>query len=338
MDSDPRTDSPMDDFWQVDPTALTADSALIQFHMPAGAPGYPAIVTPAMDGVDLAAWLEQERALTRDWLRQYGAVLFRGFDHPASAEAFQPISAAAIPQPMPYQDRSSPRTEVAESIYTSTDYPAAYDIAMHCELSYSQAWPRLLAFFCVRPAPEGGATALASTRLVAAGLRPETRASFAALGVRYTRRLNPQLGLSWQQVYGTADRAAVQAHCRSAGIEFEWGDGDTLVIHWTRPAISRHPDSGEEVWFNHALFFNASSLDTDVSRALSNEAAPFDTHYGDGSPIQPETLREISAAYRRADSVFQWHPGDLLLLDNLLMAHGRRAYQGDRLILVAMGA
>ena len=333
--SDDPLDPGLEDFWQVDPAGLTLESALVQLE-PADAG--PAVVTPSIDGVDLAAWLADERAQARTWLHEYGAVLFRGFDHAAAPEAFQTLRAAAIPEPMAYRDRSSPRTEVAEAIYTSTDYPPAYEIAMHSELSYSQAWPQRLAFFCVRPAADGGATPLASTRLVLSALRPETRARFASSGVRYTRRLDPRLGLSWQQVYGTTDRAEVEAHCREAGIEFQWTGKDALTIHWQRPAVCRHPETGEEVWFNHALFFNSASLDADVSRALSAEAAPFETCYGDGAPIPPGTLAEIATAYRSATSEFAWRAGDLLLVDNLLMAHGRRPYRGERLILVAMGS
>ncbi|CAM5231048.1 hypothetical protein SANTM175S_04757 [Streptomyces antimycoticus] len=31
-----------------------------------------------------------------------------------------------------------------------------------------------------------------------------------------------------------------------------------------------------------------------------------------------------------------WHTGDLLLIDNMLVAHGRRPYTGTRRVLVAM--
>jgi alpha-ketoglutarate-dependent taurine dioxygenase len=34
---------------------------------------------------------------------------------------------------------------------------------------------------------------------------------------------------------------------------------------------------------------------------------------------------------------FRWERGDVLLLDNYLVAHGRNPYEGPRKILVAMG-
>ena len=36
-------------------------------------------------------------------------------------------------------------------------------------------------------------------------------------------------------------------------------------------------------------------------------------------------------------TIFRWRKGDLLFVDNYLVAHGRNSYSGDRLLLVAMG-
>lgn len=33
---------------------------------------------------------------------------------------------------------------------------------------------------------------------------------------------------------------------------------------------------------------------------------------------------------------FPWQPGDVLVVDNMLVSHGRRPFSGERRILVAM--
>ncbi len=333
-----QSDDLIDGFWRTDLPELSLDRALIGITVPATQRAYPAIASPGIDGVELARWLTSEREVVEGWQLQYGAVLFRGFPHAPTAATFREISAAAISQPMAYTDRSSPRTVVDQSVYTSTNYPSGYDIAMHSELSYSHTFPRHLAFFCVRPAIEGGATPLVDTRVVLSALSSATRSRFEKQGVRYTRRLSPSLGMSWQEVYGTEDRAEVEARCNALGVELTWRDDGGVVTQWTRPAICRHPITAEAVWFNHALFFNVANLDPEVALSLgSDTASPFETSFGDGSPIDEQTVDEIAQAYRQAESTFSWQPGDLLLLDNMLMAHGRRAYHGERLILVAMG-
>src|SRR6185295_14100684 len=95
-----------------------------------------------------------------------------------------------------------------------------------------------------------------------------------------------------------------------------------------------HPNTGEEVWFNHAAFFHVSTLDPIVRDVLletiGEENLPNNTYYGDGSPIESSVLEEIRAAYAQEIVAFPWQEGDILMLDNMLVAHGRSPYSGPR--------
>jgi alpha-ketoglutarate-dependent taurine dioxygenase len=132
----------------------------------------------------------------------------------------------------------------------------------------------------------------------------------------------------------------VEEHCRAAGIDVEWKGNGRLRTRQVRPAVRNHPETGEPVWFNHALFFHISSLPPEVRRAITagipEQDLPFNTYYGDGSAIEPSVLEEIREAYDRETVKFDWLAGDLLLLDNMLTAHGREPFIGPRKILVAM--
>lgn len=59
--------------------------------------------------------------------------------------------------------------------------------------------------------------------------------------------------------------------------------------------------------------------------------------YGDGTPIEPSALNAIHRACDRAKVAFPWEKHDVLLLDNMLVCHGRNPYKGERAILVGMG-
>ena len=69
---------------------------------------------------------------------------------------------------------------------------------------------------------------------------------------------------------------------------------------------------------------------------FTEEDLPNNTYYGDGSPIEPSVLDEIRDAYLKETVVFPWLKGDLLMLDNMLVAHGRAPFTEPRKILVGM--
>jgi hypothetical protein len=157
----------------------------------------------------------------------------------------------------------------------------------------------------------------------------------------YIRNYGDGFGLPWQTVFQTNDKAVVERHCRENGICVEWKDGDRLSTRATLSAILKHPKTGEMVWFNHATFFHVSTLPTWVYEALMVEFddesdLPTNTYYGDGSTITPSVLHHLREVYNQEMISYPWRKGDILMLDNMLIAHGRAPYTGERKILVGM--
>lgn len=301
--------------------------------------GLPLLVQPATAGVELAAWAAAQRGLVQEKLLQHGGLLFRGFgvDEPRQLEAFiHAVSGEALE----YRERSSPRSSVAGRIYTSTDYPPSYPIFLHNENSYQAVWPLKIFFCCKVAAASGGETPIADCRRVLTAIEPRVRERFVEKGWMVMRNFGDGFGLDWRTVFQTEDRAAIEEHCRKNGIEVEWKDGDRLRTRAVRPAMTPHPQTGELLWFNHATFFHVSTLEPAIREALLAEFAeedlPANTYYGDGSPIEPETLDHLRALYQRETRSFPWQRGDVLLLDNMMVAHGRAPYEGERQILVGM--
>ncbi|MEM6613699.1 MAG: TauD/TfdA family dioxygenase, partial [Cyanobacteria bacterium P01_C01_bin.72] len=239
-----------------------------------------------------------------------------------------------------YQDGSSPRTLLQDNIYTSTDYPASQTIFLHSELSYANTYPLKIYFHCVKSADQGGETPIADTRKIYRRLSLEICDRFAEKQVMYVRNFGAGLGIPWQQAFETSSKSAVEQYCQNNGIVMVWGDNDKLQTRQVRPAIVKHPQTKELVWFNHAAFFHISTLDPQIRQTLAAEFAetefPYNTYYGDGSEIEPEVLAEIRAAYQQEAVTFSWQAGDILMLDNMLTAHGRNPYVGSRRIVVGM--
>lgn len=295
----------------------------------------PTDITPA-DG----PLLDHLTGRLDDLLLASGAVVFRGFRiTPSSLDG---TLDRILPNRLAYVHGNSPRSHVGDRIYTSTEYPADQTISMHNELSYSAKWPSRLAFYCETAPGSGGATPVVPGDAWLEALSPELRAAFAD-GVRYTQNLHDGhgFGKSWQETFETSDRGEVERHLAGMdGTTWEWKRDGGLRIAQMRPAVISHPVTGTEVWFNQADQWHHAALGGDTAAALARimpeEDLPQHVTCADGSPIAPEHVLEIRDRGLEIAVDVDWQAGDLMVIDNVLVAHGRRPYSGQRRVLVAM--
>jgi alpha-ketoglutarate-dependent taurine dioxygenase len=301
----------------------------------------PLVLTPGTSAgeIDLKHWLRDHRTELERKLWQHGAVLFRGFGV-RSTEQLQDFIRAASGEPLEYKDAATPRSRVDGNVYTSTSYPASETIELHNENCYAASFPAKLFFCCLQAAEEGGETPLADCRRVLEAIPVDVRRRFAEKGVLYVRNFVDGLGLSWRDAFDVEDEAGLAAFCQAAEIRVEWRKGGHLRTSQHRPALARHPGTGELVWFNQAVAFHVSTLPEEVRRRLledfGEDGVPKTTFFGDGSPIDEATLRALREAYRAATVMFPWHEGDVVMVDNLLTAHGRQPFRGPRKVIVGM--
>ncbi|MEM7795317.1 MAG: amino acid adenylation domain-containing protein, partial [Cyanobacteria bacterium P01_C01_bin.118] len=291
------------------------------------------------NNVDLAGWARGERQMLNQMLSKQGALLFRGFSI-NTAKNFEQAAEAICPDLFgEYGDL--PRTGVSDKVYGSTPYPEDKAILFHNESSHLQQWPMKIWFCCLQPAKQGGATPIVDCRKIYQALSPEIRDCLKQKQLMYVRNYIKGLDVNWQDFFHTDDRSVVEQRCQSAAIEWEWLPDDGLQTRQIRPALARHPHTGEWVVFNQLQLHHLSYLDQPTQQSLlslfGEDRLPRQVYYGDGSPIEPEVLNALQTAYIEAEQVFTWQQGDILMLDNMLMAHGRHAYVGPRKIAVAMG-
>jgi alpha-ketoglutarate-dependent taurine dioxygenase len=303
----------------------------------------PLVIEPVSDDLDLTGWVRSVPELVEKKLMEHGALLFRGFDID-DVQSFEAFASAVAPPLVNYVEGSSPRVMLGDKVYTSTEYPPEYFVSLHNELSYAHRWPSKLLFFCAVEPRDGGETPIADSREILRRLSPETRERFVRKGVRYVRNLHGDAkgtGLSWQTVFETDDRAKVEAYCREGGIEISWKDDGGLWTRQDRPAVATHPRTGDPVWFNQVDQWHPSNLGEALAEALTRttreEELPINAYHGDGSPLATEDLEEVRRSVRDVMVTFPWRKGDVLLVDNMLVAHGRMPFSGPRRVMVAMG-
>ena len=262
---------------------------------------FPLVVKPAVKGLNLISWSGKNREFIEKQLLQHGAILFRNCQIDSAAK-FEQFIRASCDEALGYGYRSSPRTEVSNKIYTSTDYPADRSIFPHNENSYAATFPLRISFFCLQPARRGGETPIGRCRNILKHIDRDIQAKFQQKQIMYMRNFGDGFGLSWQTVFQTTDKQKVEEYCRRNSIQWEWKEGDRLRTKQIQPAMVFHPQTKEKVWFNHAAFFHISTLESQIRQALitefKEEDFPANTYYGDGSPIEDRVLNFLRHAYQ----------------------------------------
>lgn len=293
--------------------------------------------------VERFAWLAERKDELNEQLLRRAAILFSGVGA-ETPELFAALSAVFFERQLGYVGGDSPRTRLSDRVYTSTEYPAQYAISLHNELSYASKWPAQLLFCCTLPADEGGETPIADSRAIVRAIEPAIVEEFERRGVRYLRNLHGGngFGRSWQQTFETDDRAAVEQYCAETSTEFAWKADGGLRLVQTRPAVARHPQTGDLVWFNQADQYHPSdrpaALQESLVRLYGNDPFDLPTYvtFGDGAAIPADMLDAIRTTIKTLTTKFPWQRGDAMWIDNMLACHGRMAYRGKRQVLVSM--
>jgi alpha-ketoglutarate-dependent taurine dioxygenase len=300
----------------------------------------PLIITRLEGSQPLSEFVAEHRLRLRHQLVQYGAILFRRFGV-RDAGAFSEFVAATGDARIEYRFGSTPRSLVKERIYTSTEYPANLEIALHSENSYHTVWPRKVAFCCVVPATAGGETPIADLREVGRDVGEALMDRLEEGGVEYVRHYHPGIDLPWETVFGTRDRSRVAEFCDARQIDHAWLGRHAELLRTSEicQGVVYHPVTGERLFFNQAHLFHETGLGEELAgslRAAFGSQLPRHSRYGDGAEFEGDEIARIMQAFKRNARSFPWEAGDVLWVDNEQIAHGRAPFKGERRILAAL--
>ncbi|MFL6468687.1 MAG: TauD/TfdA family dioxygenase [Pyrinomonadaceae bacterium] len=291
----------------------------------------PALESASKDSLEKISILHKA---IRHALLYYGAVVLSDFGVSRIDQFKEIVEDFSTADLLKYAGGASPRSALADGVYTSTEYPPEMPLALHNELSYAAAYPRTLFFFCEMEPHIGGETTLGDSRRILSAIDPEIADLFRSKGVLYVRNLvsDKTSQYSWQAAFETDDREMAEEVCRRQGSHFEWTVGGGLRVSFIGPATMIHPETGEEVWFNQADGFHSGELQN-PGRA---ERPRLEAYFGDASEIPKKALEHIRTVIRRETIPHRWKQGDILIIDNILNAHGRMPFSGPRKIALAM--
>src|SRR5207245_10654530 len=154
---------------------------------------------------------------------------------------------------------------------------------------------------CGQPGEQGGARLVVDCREVVRGMDAKILQKFEEKGVEYVRNFSPGLDVSWQQFFHTNRRREVEAACTQAGMTCEWTGNDSLRVGQICQAVTRHPKTGEKVFFNQVQLHHVYCLDPAVRDSLltlfQRAELPRHVYYGDGSEIEDDVMEHVGHVY-----------------------------------------
>jgi len=285
------------------------------------------------DNSELSSVFQDISDLLERNLVNYGAILISNFN--IDKHMFADFITSTNRTVFNYAGGNAAREEYddAPGIMNATDDPAEVTIEPHLEMSYSKTMPARIYFTCEN-APkigEDGQTTICDKELVTKLLDKKIVGRLWTEGVRYHRFLpcgnvKKDYIYTWQKAFHTKTRVEAEYRATLLGYDVQWKANGTLSLSNVVPAVRNHPVTGKEIWCNQSAAANKTYyLDIpDMYKShYSTEDVPGHTTFANGDEIPMPVLDHIRATTYKCNYGHSWTKGDLMVLDNCRVAHGR---------------
>lgn len=295
---------------------------------------------PGADPLEVLAWVAERRTDLLARSREVGALIFRGFEveAPERFDAF--VQAFGLPA-FTYQESLSNavRVDLTDRVFTANEAPPEATIRLHHELAQTPVHPDRLFFCCAVPAEQGGATSLCRSDRVLERLErehPDFVRAAQEEGVRYRNVMPPEddpdsaIGRSWRSTLSVETQEEADRKLAAMGYAWSWlPDGCLEATTPILPAIRLLKD-GRRSFFNQMIATRSwKDARNDPERAL---------RLGGGGVPSAKAIDRAAAIADELAVDAAWQRGDVALVDNGLVMHGRRSFVGIRRVMAAFAA
>ena len=301
-------------------------------------------------------WVKANRPSLDRLLIQHGGMVFRGFPV-KTADDFNAWVALYDQFESGYAGGATLRSKIKGNVFESTRYSADLKIPQHQEMAYVRDYPGRIAFHCHTRAKDGGETPINDMRRLTAELPESLRMKLAERGTLVTRNFAapPADGSvefsehpderSWKTAFYTDNADEVIQICADKGMEPIWNDNKSLTVRNRLDAFTKHPSTGEVIyrssihmWSGRAYMAEDSSPTRAerIHKMYAGQKYRSDVSLGDGSQLSADECKLINQLHDDGEIAWDWQEGDVMLLDNLIMAHGRNSFVGERLTQAAL--
>lgn len=290
---------------------------------------------------ELTARIRDCRDELDDRLKRHGAILFRDFPV-CTAQDFD-IFVSAFNYPVFTFDESlsnAVRANVTPKVFTANEAPSSFQIMLHHEMAQTPHYPSRLFFFCEISPSSGGATPICRSDELFRRIQEE-EPKFArdcdTKGLRYSHVMpdddNPQSGMgrSWRSTLSVGTKEAAEVRLEKLNYTWNWEAGGGLRANTPVLPAVREISPGKKTYFNQLIAFYAG-------RDPLKSSNDFTVTHGDGSPLDDHAASHAVDIAESLTFDVAWQTRDVALVDNYLVMHGRRPFEGSRRVLASLVA
>jgi alpha-ketoglutarate-dependent taurine dioxygenase len=268
--------------------------------------------------------LNAENIIT--FFKKSGVIHFRGFD--VDTDKFEKFTNLFGSDYMKYIggahnrktiNESGDKTILSVNFYRNPNQQQTFELPLHADMFYTKSRPIFLWFYCVNPAEKDGETIVCDGGKVYKQLSENTLNLFKSKRLKYIRHYPNGI---WQERFKTDDLTVVEKVCKESDLNLKFDSStQSITTEYVQSALVKSRWGGQDVFVNSIL-----SVEWQEAHGKTDSLIRLE----DDSKIPEEVMQEIKEVTSRLTKLISWQKGDIVIMDNTRMLHGRRAFSDQR--------
>lgn len=253
-----------------------------------------------------------------DCFKSSNLLLFRGFE--VDTDKFKTFTELLSTNFVSYVGGAYSREMINgdKTLLSVTGGKQHFAVPLHGEMYYRKQKPEIIWFYCASPALKEGETTVCDGRQVYNELSDATRSLLQEKRLKYIRTYPTGV---WQKIYQTDDIEILKKVCTENDMQLQVNADFSITTEYTTSAIQVSRCGKYNVFINNIL---------PVVEQESKGSQTSIVRLEDYSKLPDEVIDEIKQVSDRLTQLVSWKKGDILMVDNTRLLHGRRSFADEQ--------
>ena len=269
-------------------------------------------------GTDDSDILNLDRQDIIECFKSSSLLLFRGFE--VDTDKFKAFTELLSTNFVSYVGGAYSREMIKgdKTLLSVTGGKQHFAVPLHGEMYYRKQKPEILWFYCASPALKDGETTACDGIAIYNELSDATRSLFQDKRLKYIRTYPTGV---WQKIYQTDDIKTLEQLCTENDMQLQVNPDCSVTTEYIKSAIQPSRCGKYNVFINNIL---------PVVEQESKGSQASIVRLEDDSKIPDEVIDEIKRVTDRLTQLVSWQKGDILMVDNTRLMHGRRSFADEQ--------